>query len=55
MKEKKFDKSIFKKSPEELERYLQFQRPGSRIENKRGKGSYSRKMKHKNDKYRDRA
>ena len=48
MKEKKFDKSIFKKSSEELEAYLQFKRRGSRVEGKKGKGSYTRKEKHKN-------
>ena len=41
------DKSIFKKRPEELEQYLQFQRKASRIGNKKGKGSYTRKKKHK--------
>lgn len=42
----KFDKRILKKNPEELEAYLQFQRRGSRVENKKGKGSYKRKSKH---------
>ena len=51
--EKKIDKRIFKKSPEELEQYMQFKRRGSRIEAKKGKGSYNRKQKHKNDMYRD--
>lgn len=41
------DKRIFKKSSEELEQYLQFKRRGSRIDSKRGKGSYKRKDKHK--------
>lgn len=41
------DKKIFKKSSEELEQYLQFKRRGSRVEAKRGKGSYKRKDKHK--------
>ncbi len=50
---KKIDKRIMKKSPEELQEYLQFRRRGSRVESKKGKGSYSRKDKHKNDKYRD--
>lgn len=48
MKKKKFDKSIFKKTPEELEAFLAFKRKGSVIESKKGKGSYSRKKKHKN-------
>lgn len=50
---KKLDKRIFKKSPEELEQYMQFKRRGSRVESKKGKGSYNRKTKHKNDIYRD--
>ena len=51
--EKKIDKRIFKKSPEELEQYMMFKRRGSRVESKKGKGSYNRKSKHKNDMYRD--
>lgn len=39
--------SIFKKSPEQLEEYLQFQRRGFKIKSKKGKGSYSRKQKYK--------
>ena len=50
---KKVNKRIFKKSPEELEQYMQFKRRGSRVESKKGKGSYKRKPKHKNDQYRD--
>lgn len=53
MDNKKIDKRIFKKSPEELEQYMQFKRRGSRVESKKGKGSYNRKPKHKNDMYRD--
>ncbi len=41
------DKSIFKKSKEELQEYLQFRRRGSKVKAKKGKGSYSRKDKHK--------
>lgn len=48
MKDKKFNRSMFKKSPEELKAYLQFKRRGSKVEAKKGKGSYSRKEKHKN-------
>ena len=44
------DKRIFKKSPEELQQYLHFKKRGFAIENKKGKGSYSRKKKHKNKK-----
>ena len=50
---KKIDKRIFKKSPEELEQYMQFRRRGTRVESKKGKGFYNRKTKHKNDMYRD--
>ena len=48
---KKIDRRIFKKSPEELEQYMQFKRRGSRVEAKKGKGSYNRKQKHKKDMY----
>ena len=44
--EKKFDKRIFKKNPEELERYMLFKRRGSVVESKKGKGSFKRKPKH---------
>ena len=37
MEKKKIDKRIFKKSPEELEQYMQFKRRGSRVESKRVK------------------
>ena len=47
----KLDKRIFKKSPEELQQYLQFKRRGFRIENKKGKGSYKRKPKHRGEMY----
>ena len=40
---KKFNKSINKKSPEELREYLAFKRRASRVEPKKGKGSYNRK------------
>lgn len=40
-------KEIFKKSSEELQQYLQFKRRGFAISAKKGKGSYSRKQKHK--------
>lgn len=41
------DKRFKKKTNEELREYLQFQRRGFSINNKKGKGSYSRKEKHK--------
>ena len=40
-------KQMFKKSPEELEAYMAFKRRGSRVENKKGKGSYKRHKKHR--------
>ena len=43
------DKSIFQKKGEELQQYLQFRRKGSKIDNKKGKGSYKRKPKHLRD------
>ena len=36
-----------KKSKEELQEYLQFKRRGFYVKSKKGKGSYSRKRKHK--------
>ena len=39
----KFNKSINKKSPEELREYLAFKRRASSVEPKKGKGSYNRK------------
>lgn len=44
----KINKRIFKKTPEELEQYMQFKRHGFQIELKKGKGSYKRKPKYKN-------
>lgn len=44
--EKKFDKRIFKKNPEEVVQYQMFKRRGSVVENKKGKGSYKRKDKY---------
>ena len=41
------DKTIFKKDKEELQEYLMFKRRGFKIKSKNGKGSYSRKRKHK--------
>ena len=41
------DKRIFKKNDQELQEYLQFKRRGTVAQAKKGKGSYSRKQKHK--------
>lgn len=41
------DKKWMKKSKEELQEYLKFKRRGFIIPNKKGKGSYSRKQKHR--------
>jgi stalled ribosome alternative rescue factor ArfA len=46
------DKQIFKKTGEELQQYLQFKRRGSQVKSKKGKGTYTRKIKHKKDDYR---
>jgi stalled ribosome alternative rescue factor ArfA len=43
---KKLDKRMFKKSPEELQQYMIFKRRGTKVENKKGKGSYKRKEKY---------
>jgi len=40
-------KPAIKMSPDELREFLQFKRRGSRVEAKRGKGSYKRHPKHK--------
>lgn len=45
------NKEIFKKNKEELQEYMQFKRRGSKVKSKKGKGSYSRKDKHKNERY----
>ena len=42
------DKSMFKMTPEELQQWLAIRKKGYAIENKKGKGSYNRKVKHKN-------
>ena len=42
MKNKEYDKRMFKKTGEELQQYLAFKRKGSKVENKKGKGSYNR-------------
>ena len=47
MKKNKVDKRMFKKTPEELEQYIHFKKRGFSIDNKKGKGSYTRKIKHK--------
>jgi stalled ribosome alternative rescue factor ArfA len=39
---KKIDRRVFKKTGEELQQYLHFRKRGSRVENKKGKGSYNR-------------
>lgn len=41
-------KHMFKKSPEELALYIHFKKRGFVKKNKKGKGSYNRKRKHKN-------
>ena len=42
MKNKEYDKRMFKKTGEELQQYLAFKRKGSKVDNKKGKGSYNR-------------
>lgn len=49
MKNKTFNKTFLKKNSKELQQYLMFKRRGSVVENKKGRGSYKRKQKHKND------
>lgn len=44
-----FDKSMFKKTGEELQQYLQAMKKHGVKRNKKGKGSYSRKRKHRKE------
>lgn len=48
-----FNKQVFKKSPEELQLYLHFKKRGFKIENKKGRGSYVRKPKHRYARFED--
>jgi isocitrate dehydrogenase len=48
----KVDKTMFKKSGDELQEYLQFQRRATKVPAKKGKGSFKRKSKHREDDYR---
>ena len=47
MNKKDFDKRVLKKEGEELQQYLAFKRKGSKVESKKGKGSFKRHQKHK--------
>ena len=49
MKKEKLDRRIFKKTGEELQQYLHFRKRGSRVENKKGKGSYNRQKAKKGE------
>ena len=39
---KRIDRRMFKKEGEELQQYLHFRKRGSKVGNKKGKGSYDR-------------
>lgn len=52
-KEMTIDKRMFKKSPEELQQYLHFKKRGFKLENKKGKGSYTRRPKHTGNLFND--
>lgn len=41
-------KRAFKMAPEELQEFVRFQRKGSTVPAKKGRGSYRRKPKHPN-------
>ena len=41
-------KADLKKTGDELQAYLQFRRRCSKLKNRKGKGAYTRKQKHKN-------
>lgn len=45
------NKKAFKKTGEELQRYLSIMRKHHVVPSKKGKGSYKRNPKHKGDKY----
>ena len=45
------DRRCFKKSGEELQQYLAFRKRGSKVNNKKGKGSYNRQKAKKEIKY----
>lgn len=49
MKKEKLDRRIFKKTGEELQQYLHFRKRGSRVDNKKGKGSYNRQKAKKGE------
>jgi stalled ribosome alternative rescue factor ArfA len=49
-KQKQVDRRVFKKEGEQLQQWLIFTRRGSRVENKKGKGSYSRQKFKRGDK-----
>lgn len=49
MKKEKLNRQVFKKTGEELQQYLHFRRRGSRVENKKGKGSYNRQKAKKGE------
>lgn len=42
---------MFKMDKDELQEYLTYRKRGFVIKNKKGKGSYKRKEKHKNKRY----
>ena len=42
-------KEMFKKTDEELQEYLLFKRRGTKVIPKKGKGSYKRKQKYKQE------
>lgn len=39
---KELDRRVFKKEGEELQQWLNFRKRGSKVNNKKGKGSYNR-------------
>jgi stalled ribosome alternative rescue factor ArfA len=44
-KTNEIDRRMFKKEGEELQQYLHFRKRGSKVQNKKGKGSYKRNKK----------
>ena len=47
------DKRMFKKKGEELQQYFMFKKRGSARPGKKGKGTYTRKRKHRKNSFED--
>ena len=52
-KTNEIDRRMFKKEGEELQQYLHFRKRGSKVQNKKGKGSYKRNKKWGDEQWHD--